>query len=338
MLAGDLPPNWEAALPSFEAGKGVATRNASGTVLNALAKVIPNLIGGSADLAPSNKTDISGAKDISTDDFTGRNFRFGVREHGMGGILNGMALHGGMIPYGGTFLTFSDYMRGSMRLAALMGVQVIYVMTHDSIGLGEDGPTHQPIEHVAALRVIPGMTVIRPADANETAEAWRAAIQRRNGPTVLALTRQNLATFDRSEPGFGPATDLAKGGYIFYANGEDPEIIFVATGSEVEIAYAAAKQIEAEGKVVRVVSLPSWELFAAQDAAYRAAVLPAGVPKVAVEAASPFGWERWVGNDPATSAIVAIDHFGASAPYQKLYEEYGLTGEAVAAKARGLLK
>jgi transketolase len=338
LLAGDLPPNWEAAIPSFEAGKAAATRNAGGTVLNALAKVIPNLIGGSADLAASNKTDISGAKDISGDDFTGRNFRFGVREHGMGGILNGMSLHGGVIPYGGTFLTFTDYMRGSMRLAALMGIQVIYVMTHDSIGLGEDGPTHQPIEHVAALRAIPGMTVIRPADANETAEAWRVAISHRNGPVVLALTRQNLATFDRNAPGFGPASDVAKGGYIFYANGDNPDIIFISTGSEVEIAYAAAKRLEAEGKSVRVVSLPSWELFTAQDAAYRAAVLPAGVPKVAVEAGTSFGWERWVGNDPSTGVIIGIDHFGASAPYERIYKEYGLTGEAVAEKARGLLK
>ena len=338
LLAGDLPPNWEAAIPSFEAGKAAATRNAGGTVLNALAKVIPNLIGGSADLAASNKTDISGAKDISGDDFTGRNFRFGVREHGMGGILNGMSLHGGVIPYGGTFLTFTDYMRGSMRLAALMGIQVIYVMTHDSIGLGEDGPTHQPIEHVAALRAIPGMTVIRPADANETAEAWRVAISHRNGPVVLALTRQNLATFDRSAPGFGPASDVARGGYVFYANGDNPDIIFISTGSEVEIAYDAAKRLEAEGKSVRVVSLPSWELFTAQDAAYRAAVLPAGVPKVAVEAGTSFGWERWVGNDPSIGVIIGIDHFGASAPYERIYKEYGLTGEAVAEKARGLLK
>ena len=338
LLAGDLPPNWEAAIPSFEAGKAAATRNAGGTVLNALAKVIPNLIGGSADLAASNKTDISGAKDISGDDFTGRNFRFGVREHGMGGILNGMSLHGGVIPYGGTFLTFTDYMRGSMRLAALMGIQVIYVMTHDSIGLGEDGPTHQPIEHVAALRAIPGMTVIRPADANETAEAWRVAISHRNGPVVLALTRQNLATFDRSAPGFGPASDVARGGYVFYANGDNPDIIFISTGSEVEIAYDAAKRLEAEGKSVRVVSLPSWELFTAQDAAYRAVVLPAGVPNVAVEAGTSFGWERWVGNDPSIGVIIGIDHFGASAPYERIYKEYGLTGEAVAEKARGLLK
>ncbi len=337
LLAGDLPSDWEAAIPVFEAGKSAATRNAGGTVLNALARVIPNLIGGSADLAASNKTDISGAKDISGDDFTGRNFRFGVREHGMGGILNGMSLHGGVIPYGGTFLTFTDYMRPSMRLAALMEIQVIYVMTHDSIGLGEDGPTHQPIEQIAALRAIPGMTVIRPGDANETAEAWRVAIKHRNGPVVLALTRQNLPTFDRSAAGFGAADGVAKGGYILYENGANPDVILIGTGSEVEIAYDAAKLLEAEGKTVRVVSLASWELFAAQDDAYRASVLPAGVPKVAVEAGTPFGWERWVGNDPATSAIVAIDHFGASAPYQRIYQEYGLTGEAVAEKARRLV-
>jgi transketolase len=338
LLAGDLPPAWEEAIPSFEAGKAVATRNASGTVLNAIAEVIPNLIGGSADLAASNKTDINGAKDVSATDFSGRNLRFGVREHGMGGILNGMALHGGVMPYGATFLTFTDYMRPSIRLAALMGIGVIYVMTHDSIGLGEDGPTHQPIEHLAALRAIPGMTLFRPADANETAEAWRAAIKHRTGPTILALTRQNLPTFDRSAEGFGTAVDVAKGGYIFYQNGKTPDVVFLASGSEVEIAYNAAQQLAAEGKHVRVVSLVSWERFSAQDVAYQQAVIPTDVPKVAVEAAVSFGWERWVGNDPAKGAIVAIDRFGASAPYERIYQEFGLTAEAVCEKARQLLK
>jgi transketolase len=337
LLSGDLPDGWEDAIPQFEAGKAAATRNASGTVLNAIAKVIPNLIGGSADLAASNKTDLAGSSDISAEDFSGRNLRFGVREHGMAGILNGMALHGGVIPYGGTFLVFSDYMRGSMRLAALIGVQVIYVLTHDSIGLGEDGPTHQPIEHLAALRTIPNMTVLRPADANETAEAWRVAIKHRSGPVVLALTRQNLPTYDRSAEGFGPAADLARGGYILYQSGESPDVIFIASGSEVEIVYNAALQLAEEGKSVRVVSLPSWELFAAQDEAYRRQLLPPDVPKVAVEAASPFGWERWVGNDPSRGAIVAIDHFGASAPYERVYQEFGLTPENVAARARELM-
>jgi transketolase len=337
LLAGDLPPSWEAAIPTFEAGKAAATRNAGGTVLNAIAAVIPNLIGGSADLAASNKTDLKNTTDVSAASFSGRNFRFGIREHGMGGILNGMALHGGVIPYGATFLTFTDYMRPSMRLAALMGIQVIYVMTHDSIGLGEDGPTHQPVEHLAALRVIPNMTLIRPADANETAEAWRMAIQQRRGPTVLALTRQNLPTFDRNAAGFGPAADLAKGAYILYQNGDNPDVIFIGSGSEVEIAYNAAQILAAEGKTVRVVSFPSWELFAAQDEAYRRSILPTGVPKVAVEAAVSFGWERWVGNDPAQGAVVAIDRFGASAPYERIYQEFGLTAEAVAEKARGLL-
>jgi transketolase len=256
----------------------------------------------------------------------------------MGGILNGMALHGGVIPYGATFLTFTDYMRPSMRLAALMGIGVIYVMTHDSIGLGEDGPTHQPVEHLAALRAIPNMTVIRPADANETAEAWRAAIAQRRGPTVLVLTRQNLPTFDRSAAGFGPAADLSKGAYILYQNGDSPDVIFMGSGSEVEIAYDAAQLLAAEGKSVRVVSFPSWELFAAQDQAYRQSTLPADVPKVAVEAAVSFGWERWVGNDPAKGVIVAIDRFGASAPYERIYREFGLTAEAVAEKARGVMR
>jgi transketolase len=337
LLAGDLPPTWEEAIPTFEAGKAAATRNAGGVVLNAIAAVIPNLIGGSADLAASNKTDLKNTTDVSASSFSGRNFRFGIREHGMGGILNGMALHGGVIPYGATFLTFTDYMRPSMRLAALMGIGVIYVMTHDSIGLGEDGPTHQPVEHLAALRVIPNMTLIRPADANETAEAWRVAVKQRRGPTVLALTRQNLPTFDRSASGFGPVADLAKGAYILYRNGDSPDVVFIASGSEVEIAYNAAQLLAAEGKTVRVVSFPSWELFAAQDEAYQRSVLPTGVPKVAVEAAVSFGWERWVGNDPATRAIVAIDRFGASAPYERIYQEFGLTAEVVAEKARGLL-
>ncbi len=256
----------------------------------------------------------------------------------MGGILNGMALHGGVIPYGATFLTFTDYMRPSMRLAALMGAHVIYVMTHDSIGLGEDGPTHQPIEHLAALRAIPNMTVIRPADANETAESWRVAIKHTSGPVVLVFTRQNLATFDRSAAGMGAAADLAKGGYVLYEHGKQPAVILLATGSEVEIIYNAAQTLAAEGVAVRVVSLPSWELFAAQDAAYRQQILPAGVPKVAIEAATPFGWERWVGNDPAKGVIIGIDHFGTSAPYERIYQEYGLTAERVVEAAKRMLK
>ncbi|RME58211.1 MAG: transketolase, partial [Caldilineae bacterium] len=337
-LSGELPEGWEEALPTFEAGGAAATRNSSGAVLNALAQVIPNLIGGSADLAPSNKTDIKGAGDITPEDFSGRNLRFGVREHGMAGILNGMALHGGVIPYGGTFLVFSDYMRGSMRLAALMGLRVIYVLTHDSIGVGEDGPTHQPVEHLAALRAIPNMTVIRPADANETAAAWRQALRNTSGPTALILTRQNLPVYDRSAAGMGLAQALAQGGYVLYENAPEPAIVLVATGSEVEIAFNAGQQLAQEGVAVRVVSLPSWELFQAQDATYRAQVLPPAVPKVAIEAGVTLGWERWVGNDPAKAAIIGVDRFGASAPYKRIYQEFGLTPEAVVAAAHKLLQ
>ena len=338
VLAGDLPEKWEEAIPAFNPPGSQATRNASGTVLNALAKVIPNLIGGSADLAPSNKTVISGSGFVGTDDFSGRNFHFGVREHGMGGILNGMALHGGVIPYGGTFLVFSDYMRPSIRLAALMGIRVIYVFTHDSVGVGEDGPTHQPVEQVTALRSIPNLSVIRPADANEAAEAWQLAVGRTAGPTALIFTRQNLVTVDRSGAGVGAASGARRGGYVLWSNGDSPDVVLMGSGSEVEIALAAGQQLVAEGRTVQVVSLPSWDIFAAQDAAYRGAVLPAGVPKVAIEAGIRLGWERWVGNDPALGAVIGIDHFGASAPYKRVYEEFGLTAEAVAAKARELLK
>jgi transketolase len=337
-LSGELPAGWEAALPVFPAGKPAATRNAGGKVINELAKVIPNLVGGSADLAASNKTTIEGQPFVAAGDYAGPNIHFGVREHAMGGMLNGMALHGGLIPYGGTFLVFTDYMRPSMRLAALMGIRVIYVMTHDSIGLGEDGPTHQPIEQIAALRAIPGMTVIRPADANETSAAWAAALLNTTGPTVLALTRQNLPVYDREGEGLAPAANTARGGYILYEQAESGlDLILIATGSEVEIAYDAAKALTGDGVGVRVVSLPSWELFAKQGADYLAHVLPAGVPKLAIEAGSPFGWERWVGNDPAQGAILAIDRFGASAPYQRIYQEFGLTAENAVARAKALL-
>ncbi|HHY56398.1 MAG TPA: transketolase, partial [Chloroflexi bacterium] len=338
-LSGELPDGWEEALPIYPPSpKGDATRNTSGKAINALAAVLPNLIGGSADLAASNKTTINGAPFIKPDDFGGPNIHFGVREHGMGGILNGMALHGGVIPYGGTFLVFSDYMRGAIRLAALTGLRVIYVFTHDSIGLGEDGPTHQPIEHLAALRAMPNLTVIRPGDANETSQAWRAALLNTSGPTALALTRQNLPTYDRAAEGLGAAEDLLKGGYVFYEHAPNGlQLVLIGTGSELDIAYTAAKQLAGEGVGVRVVSLPSWELFQAQSAEYRAAVLPPGVAKVAVEAATTFGWERWVGNDPTRSAIVGIDHFGASAPYQRVYKEFGITAENVVAVAKKLI-
>ncbi len=338
LTSGELPEGWQAALPVFPPGKAVATRNAGGVVINALAKVIPNLVGGSADLAGSNKTTIDSSPFIATGEYGGNNIHFGVREHGMGGMLNGMALHGGIIPHGATFLVFTDYMRGSMRLAALMGLRIVYVMTHDSIGLGEDGPTHQPIEHLAALRAIPNMTVLRPGDANETSMAWRAALENTDGPSVLALTRQNLATFDRAGEKLGAVEGVLRGGYVLYEHApKGLEIILIATGSELEIAYAAGKTLAGEGVGVRVVSLPSWELFQKQDAAYIGEVLPPGVRKLAIEAASPFGWERWVGNDPHLGAVIGIDHFGASAPYQRIYQEFGLTPENTVARAKQLL-
>lgn len=338
-IRGELPEGWEEALPVFApSAKGDATRNSSGKVINALAPVLSNLIGGSADLAASNKTTISGAAFIKPGDFGGPNIHFGVREHGMGGILNGMALHGGVLPFGGTFLVFSDYMRGAIRLAALSGLRVIYVFTHDSIGLGEDGPTHQPIEHLAALRAMPNLTVIRPADANETSQAWRAALLNANGPTALALTRQNVPIYDRESEGLGAAKELLKGGYVFYEYAPNGlQVVLIGTGSEVQIAYDAAKQLAAEGIGVRVVSLPSWELFQAQPADYQAAVLPPDLPKVAIEAAATFGWERWVGNDPRRGVVIGIDRFGASAPYQRIYKEFGLTVERVVDVAKQLI-
>ena len=339
-LSGEFPDGWEEALPVFPAdAKGDATRNTGGKALNAVAAVLPNLIGGSADLAGSNKTTITGKPFVKPGDFAGPNFHFGVREHGMGGILNGMALHGGVVPFGGTFLVFSDYMRGALRLAAISHAQVIYMLTHDSIGLGEDGPTHQPIEHLAALRAIPNMTVIRPADANEASQAWIAALRNRRGPTILALTRQNLPTVDRTAPGMGAAEGVQKGGYVLYENTPSGrlQIVLIASGSEVPIVMAAAKTLAAEGVAVRVVSLPSWELFAAQDEAYRVSVLPLSTRKLAVEAASPFGWERWVGNDKRMGQIIGIDHFGASAPFERLYKEFGLTAENVTATARRMI-
>jgi transketolase len=331
-INGQLPDTWENDIPVFDPDeKGTATRVASGTVLNAIAPKIGNLMGGSADLAPSTKTLISGEADYQASDYGGRNLRFGVREHTMGGILNGMALHGGLIPYGATFLIFSDYMRPAIRLAALTELKVIYVFTHDSIGLGEDGPTHQPIEQLAALRAIPNLTVIRPCDANETAQAWRAAIDHRSGPVALALTRQNLPTLNR-DASFASAEGLHQGAYILCdADNEKPEVILIASGSEVEIALDAAEIIKAKGLAVRVVSMPSWELFDAQPQDYQQQILPPKVKaKIAIEAGSPQGWHRYVGE---FGRIIALDHFGASAPYKTLYEKFGLTAERVVANA-----
>jgi transketolase len=326
VLRGEMPKGWDADIPSFPADpKGAATRNISGTVLNALATRLPQLIGGSADLAPSTKTLIAGSRDFTDGQFDQRNIRFGVREHGMGSILNGMALHGGVIPYGATFLIFSDYMRPPIRLAAMMGLKVIYVFTHDSIGLGEDGPTHQPIEQLAGLRSVPHLTVIRPADANETAEAWRQAI-RIEGPVALILTRQNVPTMDRKK--FNPASGLEKGGYVINRlEGKKPQVILIGTGSELSLALEAAARLEGQGVIVQVVSMPCWELFDRQPEDYRHAVLPPAVKaRVSVEAGSPQGWERYVGDQ---GRIIGLDHFGASAPYKVLYQKFGITVERV---------
>jgi transketolase len=333
-LAGELPAGWDDGLGGlFEGNGAVATRVASGKVLNALAARVPALIGGSADLAPSNNTLIDGAADFAADRYDGRNLRFGVREHAMGSILNGIALHGGFVPYGGTFLVFSDYMRPPIRLAAMSGLRVVYVFTHDSIGLGEDGPTHQPVEQLASLRAVPNLTVIRPADAAETEEAWKAALANHAGPTALALSRQKLPVLDRAGL---PAPDVAQGGYVVWQAARGvPDVILIGTGSEVHIALEAGKALNAEGVNARVVSLPSWELFDRAPAEHREAVLPSSVrARVAVEAGVRTGWERYVGLD---GAVVGLDRFGASAPYQTNYERLGITAGAVAEAARVLL-
>ncbi|MBI4765303.1 MAG: transketolase [Deltaproteobacteria bacterium] len=335
VMNGDLPEDWEQGIPVFPAdAKGMATRAASGTVLNGLAAKIPNLIGGSADLAPSNKTEIKGANDFQAGNYDQRNIRFGVREHGMGSIMNGMALHGGLIPYGGTFLIFSDYMRPAIRLAAMMGLRLIYVFTHDSIGLGEDGPTHQPIEQLLALRAIPNLTVIRPADANETAEAWRMAIKIKKGPTALVLTRQNLPTLDRSLS--APADSLAFGAYaVNEPDTTNTDLIIMASGSEVSIALKAQEQLKARGFQARVVSMPSWELFEQQPQEYRDRVLPPEIKaRLAVEAGSPLGWHRYAGDQ---GLVIGLDHFGASAPDKVLFEKFGITADRVVEKALQLL-
>jgi transketolase len=331
----ELPRGWDKDIPSFPPDeKGIATRVASGTVLNAIAPKLRNLIGGSADLAPSNKTLVKGEEAFQGGRYEGRNFHFGVREHGMGSVLNGMALHGGLIPYGGTFLIFSDYMRPPIRLAALMGLKVIYIFTHDSIGLGEDGPTHQPIEQLAGLRAVPNLTVIRPCDANETAEAWRFALQNKNGPVALALTRQGLPVLDRSS--FAPAEGLSRGAYILRdPQKEKPDIILISSGSEVHIALEACRKLEDKDVGVRVVSMPSWELFERQPEDYRDQVLPPEINvRVAIEAGVSQGWHRYVGN---RAEVIAIDHFGASAPYKVLYEKFGLIPDRVVESALGLL-
>jgi transketolase len=334
-MCGDLPEGWDESLGDIfgEDHQPISTREASGRVLNTLIRRLHALTGGSADLAPSTKTILKGYGDFGFDDYSGHNLHFGVREHAMGSIVNGMALHGGVIPYAATFLVFSDYMRPPIRLAALMGLRVVFIFTHDSIGLGEDGPTHQPVEHLMALRAIPNLTVIRPSDAAETVEAWRAALTNRQGPTALILSRQNLPVLDRKV--LAPENGLLHGGYVLWESHTEPQLILIGTGSEVQIALAAGRQLAEAGNPVRVVSLPSWELFDQQPAEYRQAVLPSNIrARIAVEAAGTLGWERYVGLD---GAVIGLDHFGASAPAETLYEKFGVTVEQTVSQAKRLL-
>ncbi|XLQ10939.1 MAG: transketolase [cyanobacterium endosymbiont of Epithemia adnata isolate EadnSB Bon19] len=332
MVSGELPNGWDKALPVYTPeSKKDATRNQSGITLNAIAGVLPELIGGSADLAPSNKTLLKGLGDFQKGQYQNRNIRFGVREHGMGAICNGIASHGsGLIPYGATFLVFTDYMRNAIRLSALAETGVIWVMTHDSVALGEDGPTHQPVEHIASLRLIPNLIVIRPADGNETSGAYKIAIENRHRPTLLALSRQALPNLAGSS-----IHAVAKGAYIVSNCDGTPDIILIGTGSEVELCLNAAEVLIGEGQKVRVVSMPTWELFEEQDAAYKESVLPKAVKKrLAVEAGVSFGWHRYVGDEGAT---ISIDTFGASAPGDVVLEKFGYTVENVVAKAKEIL-
>ena len=334
-LARTLPEGWDADLPTWgKDDKPIATRAASGKAINALAKRIPWLMGGSADLAGSNLTNIDGGGDFLAESYAGRILHFGVREHGMGSVMNGMSLHGGVRVFGGTFLIFSEYMRPPIRLAALMEQPTIYVFTHDSVGLGEDGPTHQPIEQLPSLRAIPGLIDLRPADGNETVEAWRFAMEHTHGPVFMALTRQALPHLDRET--MGAAGGLRRGAYVLAdAEGGEPQAILIASGSEVALALEAREKLAAEGVRARVVSMPSWALFAQQDRAYRDQVLPPSVrARVAVEAAHPMGWERWVGTD---GVVIGISRFGASAPAKRVFQELGLSADNVAAKAKECL-
>lgn len=330
-LAGELPIGWQKHLPVFDSGsKAIATRSASGKVINALAPICENLVGGSADLAPSNKTAIEGEPDQSYESPGGRYLRFGVREHAMGAICNGIALHGGLRPFAATFLVFSDYMRPSIRLAALMKLPVIYVFTHDSIAVGEDGPTHQPVEQTMSLRLIPGLMVIRPADANETVQAWRIAMERTEGPTAIMLCRQDLPVLDPDR-----TAAVERGGYVLSRTMGSRQVALVATGSEVHLALEAKAMLEAEGIGTRVVSLPSWELFRKQSVDYQEEVIPSGSIPVAIEAGSTPGWERWVGS-PAN--VHGIDRFGASAPWEVLSTRLGFSTEAVVEHVKKLLE
>lgn len=334
-LAGALPVGWADGLIEFPAdAKGLASRASSGKVLNAIAERLPELVGGSADLAPSTVTWMNNSPAFASDCHEGRNIHFGVREHGMGAVVNGLAYHGGLIPFGSTFMVFSDYMRPPLRLAALSHLGTISVFTHDSIGVGEDGPTHQPIEQMAALRAIPNFIALRPADANEVREAWKVAIENRRRPSALVLTRQNLPTLDRAV--YGSAEGVRKGAYVLADLGEGkPQVILMASGSEVSLIVEAGKRLAESGLAVRLVSFPSWELFAEQDAAYQAAVLPPDITaRLAVEAGITMGWHRWVGPQ---GQVLGIDHYGASAPANTVFEKFGLTVDNVVKIAAGLL-
>ena len=335
-LNGDLPDGWADTLDGLFANeeKPLATREAGSRVMNAIAERVHMLVGGSADLAPSTNTLLREHENADGGKVAPHNMHFGVREHAMGSIAGGMALHGGVIPYTATFLIFSDYMRPPMRLAALMGLRVVYVFTHDSIGLGEDGPTHQAVEQLLGLRSVPNMTVLRPAEATETAVAWRAALEHRTGPTVLVFTRQGLPVLDRSI--YGSADGVLRGAYILWESSTTPEVILIGTGSEVQIALDACKALAEKGIAARVVSMPSWELFDAQSKEYRDTVLPPSVAaRVSVEAGRTLGWERYVGTEGVS---IGVDTFGASAPYQRIYQEYGLTAERVAEAAESLVR
>ncbi len=334
-VRGELPSGWDADIPAFAPDQGpMATRAASGKVLNAVAGRLPWLLGGSADLAGSNKSLIDDSGDLERGSWGERNLHWGIREHVMAAASSGMALHGGLRPYAATFFVFTDYARPAIRLSALMKLPTIYVMTHDSIGLGEDGPTHQPVEHLASLRAMPNLRVIRPADANETAVAWRVAVEHTGGPTMLVLTRQKVPILDREE--LAAAEGLRRGGYVLAAElGERPDVVLLSTGSEVWIALEARRRLARDDVDARVVSLPCWEIFRSQPTAYRDAVLPPGVSaRLAVEAASPFGWSEWVGE---AGDVVGVNRFGASAPWKTIYEHYGLTAENVALRALALV-
>ncbi len=333
-LKRELPDDWASDLPVFEPGDAVATRSASGKAINAVAEKIPFLIGGSSDLAPSNNTLVASSHDFQKNAWDGGNIRFGVREHAMGGVLNGMALYKGLIPYGGTFLVFSDYMRPAIRLAALMELPVIYVFTHDSIAVGEDGPTHQPVEHTAALRSIPGLTVIRPADASETITAWEYAVENTHGPTALILSRQKLPVLDRTR--YGSADLLKKGGYVLENAEKKPDIILIATGSEVHIALEAAEALKQKAIEVRTVNMPSWELFEKSPKDYQDSVLPPDVKhRIAVEAGVGMGWERYTGD---SESVICMNSFGASGPGGEVMKKFGFTAGAIVEKALEIME